>query len=138
VSLTFDVYGRPAPQGSKRYIGGSAKQGGRFIEASKYLPAWRKAVTSTAVAIMADEGWETVTDPVTLEVIFEKRPWPTKPPDLDKLVRGVADGLTDAGVWADDDQVVHVIAWKVYADTRDPGATVTITPIVAGEGLDFS
>ena len=142
------MYGRPAPQGSKRYVGGNRAQGGRFIEASKYLPAWRKAVTSTAVAIMADEGWETVTDPVTLEVIFylerpatiprEKRPWPTKPPDLDKLVRGVADGLTDAGVWVDDDQVVHVIAWKVYADTRDPGATVTITPIVAGEGLDFS
>lgn len=148
MSLTFDVYGRPAPQGSKRYIGGSAKQGGRFIEASKYLPAWRKAVTSTAVAIMEDEGWETCTDPVTLEVIFylerpatiphSKRPWPIKPPDLDKLVRGVADGLTDAGVWADDDQVVHVIAWKVYADTRDPGAQVTITPIVGGEGLDFS
>jgi Holliday junction resolvase RusA-like endonuclease len=148
VSLTFDVYGRPAPQGSKRYIGGSAKQGGRFIEASKYLPAWRKAVTSTAVAIMEDEGWETCTDPVTLEVIFylerpatiphSKRPWPIKPPDLDKLVRGVADGLTDAGVWADDDQVVHVVAWKCYADTREPGAQITITPIVGGEGLDFS
>ena len=141
------MYGRPAPQGSKRYIGGSAKQGGRFIEASKYLPAWRKAVTSTAVAIMEDEGWATCTDPITLEVIFylerpatiskEKRPWPIKPPDLDKLVRGVADGLTNAGVWVDDDQVVHVIAWKCYADTREPGATVKVTPIVGGGGLDF-
>jgi len=148
VSLTFDVFGRPAPQGSKRYIGGSAKQGGRFIEASKYLPAWRKAVTSTAVAIMEDEGWETCTDPVTLEVIFylerpatisrEKRPWPIKPPDLDKLIRSVADSCSDAGVWGDDAQVVHVIAWKCYADTREPGATVTITPIVGGEGLDSS
>ena len=148
MSLTFDVYGRPAPQGSKRYVGGNRAQGGRFIEASKYLPAWRKAVTSTAVAIMEDEGWETCTDPVTLEVIFylerpatisrEKRPWPIKPPDLDKLIRSVADSLSDAGVWGDDDQVVHVIAWKVYADTRDPGATVKVTPIVGGEGLDFS
>ena len=148
MSLTFDVYGRPAPQGSKRYVGGNRAKGGRFIEASKYLPAWRKAVTSTAVAIMEDEGWATCTDPVTLEVIFylerpatipqSKRPWPIKPPDLDKLVRGVADGLTDAGVWVDDDQVVHVIAWKCYADTREPGATVKVTPIVGGEGLDFS
>ena len=146
MSLTFDVYGRPAPQGSKRYVGGNRAQGGRFIEASKYLPAWRKAVTSTAVAIMEDEGWETCTDPVTLEVIFylerpatisrEKRPWPIKPPDLDKLIRSVADSCSDAGVWGDDDQVVHVIAWKCYADTREPGATVVITPIVGGEGLD--
>jgi len=148
VSLTFDVYGRPAPQGSKRYVGGNRAQGGRFIEASKYLPAWRKAVTSTAVAIMEDEGWETCTDPVTLEVIFylerpatiphSKRPWPIKPPDLDKLIRSVADSCSDAGVWGDDAQVVHVIAWKCYADTREPGATVTITPILGGEGLDFS
>ena len=143
MSLTFDVYGRPAPQGSKRYVGGNRAQGGRFIEASKYLPAWRKAVTSTAVAIMEDEGWETCTDPVTLEVIFylerpatiphSKRPWPIKPPDLDKLIRSVADSCSDAGVWGDDAQVVHVIAWKCYADTREPGATVTITPIVGGE-----
>ena len=147
MSLTFDVYGRPAPQGSKRYVGGNRAQGGRFIEASKYLPAWRKAVTSTAVAIMEDEGWATCTDPVTLEVIFylerpatipqSKRPWPIKPPDLDKLVRSL-DSLTDAGVWDDDGQMVHVIAWKCYADTREPGATVKVTPIVGGEGLDFS
>ena len=120
MSLTFDVYGRPAPQGSKRYIGGSAKQGGRFIEASKYLPAWRKEITTAALAIMQDEDWQTVADPVSLEVVFylerpatipqHKRPWPIKPPDLDKLVRGVCDGLTDAGVWEDDDQVVRVTA----------------------------
>jgi Holliday junction resolvase RusA-like endonuclease len=97
---------------------------------------------------MEDEHWETLTGPVTLEVVFylerpatisqAKRPWPIKPPDLDKLVRGVCDGLTDAGVWADDDQVVHVVAWKCYADTREPGASVKVTPIVGGEGLDFS
>jgi len=128
-------------------VGGNRAQGGRFIEASKYLPAWRKAVTSTAVAIMEDEGWATCTDPVTLEVIFylerpatipqSKRPWPIKPPDLDKLLRAVADSCSDAGVWHDDDQVVHVIAWKCYADTREPGASIKITPIVTGEGLDF-
>jgi Holliday junction resolvase RusA-like endonuclease len=147
VSLSFDVYGRPAPQGSKRYVGGNRAQGGRFIEASKYLPAWRKEITTAALAIVQDEGWETVADPVSLEVVFyierpatisqSKRPWPIKPPDLDKLVRGVCDGLTDAGVWLDDDQVVHVVAWKCYADTREPGATIKITPIVVGEGLDF-
>ena len=135
--LEFDVAGRPAPQGSKRFIGHSPKQGGRFIEASKYLAPWRKEITSTAVAIIQDERWETVHEPVQLEVTFflerpatisqAKRPWPIKPPDLDKLVRGVADALTDAGVWDDDAQVVQLIACKCYADTREPGAHIKVT-----------
>lgn len=147
MSLTFDVYGRPAPQGSKRYVGGNRAQGGRFIEASKYLPAWRKAILEAALIAMDEQGWEKVSGPVEVDVTFylerpstisrSSRPWPIKPPDLDKLVRSL-DSLTDAGVWDDDGQMVHVIAWKCYADTREPGATVKVTPIVGGEGLDFS
>jgi crossover junction endodeoxyribonuclease RusA len=34
--------------------------------------------------------------------------------DLDKLLRAGFDALTDAGVWADDSQVVHVAARKVW------------------------
>ena len=134
-SLNISVLGRPSPQGSKRHVGG-----GRFIEASKYLPAWRKEITTAAVKIMQDEGWETIADPVHLEVVFylerpatipqEKRPWPIKPPDLDKLVRGVCDGLTDAAVWTDDDLVVKLTASKQYADTREPGASITIERFV--------
>lgn len=139
MNLTLEVFGRPAPQGSKRYIGGSAKQGGRFIEASKYLPAWRKAVTQEALAVIAEERWEKVEGPVELEVSFflerpatikqSARPYPIKPPDLDKLIRGISDSLTDAGVWQDDSQVVKVIAAKYYDDDHKPGAVITITPI---------
>jgi Holliday junction resolvase RusA-like endonuclease len=134
-ALEFDVAGRPAPQGSKRYIGGSAKQGGRFIEASKYLPAWRKALMEAALQAMDDQDWVRTSGPVEVEVTFflerpatisrEKRPWPIKPPDLDKLVRSL-DSLTDAGVWDDDGQIVQLTAWKCYADTREPGAHVKV------------
>jgi Holliday junction resolvase RusA-like endonuclease len=134
-ALEFDVAGRPAPQGSKRYIGGSAKQGGRFIEASKYLPAWRKALMEAALQAMEEQDWVRTSGPVEVEVTFflerpatisrEKRPWPIKPPDLDKLVRSL-DSLTDAGVWDDDGQIVQLTAWKCYADTRDPGAHVKV------------
>lgn len=148
MSLTITVFGRPAPQGSKRYIGGSSKQGGRFIEASKYLPAWRKAITLAASEQIENKGWAKDTNPIAIEVTFylerpatipvAKRPWPIKPPDLDKLLRGVLDGLTDAGVWDDDGQVVKITAWKVYADTRDPGCEITVSPISDELGLDLT
>ena len=148
MSLTITVFGRPAPQGSKRYIGGSAKQGGRFIEASKYLPAWRKAITAAAIAEIENRSWAKSIEPIEIEVIFylerpatvsvAKRPWPIKPPDLDKLLRGVLDGMTDAGVWDDDGQVVKITAWKVYADTREPGAFIKISPLYDTLGLGLA
>ena len=148
MTLTFDVFGRPAPQGSKRFIGHSPKQGGRFIEASKYLPAWRKAVTDAASDALLRDMMSRIDGPVELEVMFflerpatisvKQRPWPIKPPDIDKLVRGVCDAVTDAGVWGDDGQVVKLTAWKSYADTREPGAWVKITPISEPLGLDLT
>lgn len=110
-----------------------------MIEASKYLPAWRKAVTNAALSAVADERWEKVLSPVELIVTFylerpasikqAKRPLPIKPPDLDKLVRGICDALTDAGVWDDDAQVVKMTAFKEYADALKPGCAIKIQPI---------
>jgi len=129
--LTIDVIGRPSPQGSKKSIGNN-----RFIESSKYLPAWRTAVQEAATAAITDQGWEMATGPVELEITFymprpktvpiAKRPEPITPPDIDKLIRGVADALTIAGAYEDDAQIVKVIALKNYADVRDPGAFITI------------
>ena len=125
------VEGRPAPQGSKRHVGK-----GRFVEASKYLPAWRKAVTVAAEEAVQREGWATTAGPVRLEIVFyldrpssisaSKRPWPIKPPDIDKLVRGVCDALTDAQVWEDDGQVVQLCADKHYDDTRTAGCDIRV------------
>jgi Holliday junction resolvase RusA-like endonuclease len=133
--LEFNVAGRPAPQGSKRYIGGSAKQGGRFIEASKYLPAWRKVLLEAAAQAIDEQNWVKTAGPVEVHVTFflerpatipvAKRTSPIKPPDLDKLVRSL-DSLTDAGVWDDDGQIVQLTASKAYADTREPGAHIKV------------
>jgi len=108
--LEFVAYGRPAPKGSKQH-GGS----GQFYEQSRYLPAWMDAVVLAAQRARVAAKWRTATMPCVLDLVFSldraehpspDTPWlddyPAKPPDLDKLARGVADALTRAGVWADD------------------------------------
>jgi Holliday junction resolvase RusA-like endonuclease len=59
-----------------------------------------------------------------------KRPLPIVPPDLDKLARGLLDGIGQSEViWGDDSQVINLIARKFYADDREPGAEVKITEL---------
>lgn len=135
MELFFDVYGIAAPQGSKKHVGQ-----GRFIETSKKLPAWRKAVKVAASDAMALVDWVTLSGPSELHVIFflprpqsvtaSRRQLPTVPPDLDKLIRAVQDSCTDAGVWEDDSLVCKVTAYKVYDDTREPGASITIRSLL--------
>ncbi len=133
-SLSIRVLGRPSPQGSKRHVGG-----GRMVEASKYLPAWRKTVTEAALEAVAEAGWETLTGPVSFRVLFvlsrpktiasNKRVFPIVPPDIDKLVRAVADSCTSAGVWADDSNICKLEAYKIYDDKMDAGAIMWVTAI---------
>ena len=135
MELFFEVYGIPAPQGSKKSIGN-----GRFIEASKKLPAWRKRVKEAAEVAIADQSWVTLTGAAELSVVFflprpksvspSKRLLPTVPPDSDKLIRAVGDSLTDGGVWEDDSLVWKVNAYKLYDDTRESGAMITVKPLM--------
>lgn len=127
VSLT--IAGEPAPQGSKRIIKG------RLVEASSTkLRKWRKAIADACM----DYAQENILlGPVHVEVNFyltrpqsvkfAKRPLPIVPPDLDKLCRGLLDGIGQSEViWGDDSQVVSLSARKYYADQHEPGAEVVI------------
>ena len=132
MELTFDVVGRPAPQGSKKSIGNN-----RFVESSKFLPAWRKAVREAAEHAALINGWTVVSGPVELEVMFyldrpssiskTKRPHPIVPPDLDKLCRSL-DPLSGV-IYDDDAQIIRLLAWKVYADTREAGAFIRVNEL---------
>lgn len=127
--MFINVVGIPAPQGSKKSIGNN-----RFIETSKKLPAWRKAVKEAALEVMATE--QKLEGPIWLElqiyvprpktVSKEQRPWPVTPPDASKLLRSVEDSLTDAGVWIDDSYVVDAHIREFYADSREPGCTILL------------
>ena len=146
MEITFDVIGRPAPQGSKKSIGNN-----RFVESSKFLPAWRKAVRVAAEEAVIASMWARVSGPVELEVMFyldrpssiskTQRPYPIVPPDVDKLLRGVQDSLSGV-IYEDDAQIIRCLAWKVYADTRVPGAFIRVNELSqfdneAFQSLDF-
>jgi len=130
------VHGRPAPQGSKTayVIGGRAV----MKEASKFLPAWRSAVTEAAVQeLHRSMDVRPFVGAVRLSVEFyidrpqkpKHKEFPAGKPDLDHLIRSVGDSLTRAGVLADDALIVDIQARKLWvgADTYpEPGAKVEI------------
>lgn len=146
--ITIVVYGRPAPQGSKRHVGG-----GRMIESSKHVKPWRDDVKAAAEALLADRRpWTPLDGPLLVRMVFTTtRPRshyrtgrnahllrdgaPARPhgkPDVSKLQRSTEDALTDAGIWRDDALVVeYERAAKVYASEDPealdaPGARITI------------
>lgn len=123
--LTVFIPGKPAPQGSKRHVGG-----GVMIESSKAVKPWRQDVRQA----LLDEAGQPLTrfeGPVLVRADFvmprpastPKRVTPpaVKRPDLDKLVRAVLDAVGSAGVWADDSHVVRVEASKRLAEIGETG-----------------
>lgn len=134
LQMKFTVYGTPGPQGSKRHVGK-----GRMIESSKKVAPWREAVVWAFREAIKDREWTAITEPVLMKVTFSlQRPKsapkrimrPAKYPDLSKLIRSTEDGMTTAGVYADDALIVSIEAHKVFAGTAEglevPGAYIEI------------
>jgi Holliday junction resolvase RusA-like endonuclease len=139
-ALTCTVLGVPVPQGSMKSVGP-----GRMIHSNAAtLRPWRDTVAWQARAAMSDAGLtEPLEGPVEVHATFTlarpksapKARWaPDKKPDIDKLLRGLLDACTAAGVWVDDAQVVTVVTSKVFPhDGAIPGVTFTVQPAVRGE-----
>lgn len=132
--IEFEVIGLPAPQGSKRHVGG-----GRMVESSKNVAPWRDSVAWAGREAMA--GRPAFDEPVTVEVSFHLPPtgrwtkaesavgerWKPRKPDLDKLLRSTLDALTTAAVIVDDARVVQVQMGKVEA-LGPSGAVIVVRP----------
>lgn len=140
--LSFTVVGTPAPQGSKRHVGG-----GRMVEMSKRLPAWRDSVVTAAMAELAKQGRGMPFGhgvAVAIEATFFLPPTlgaqrthdrgravvPVARLDLDKLSRSLLDAVTGIVIW-DDGQIADLTARKRFAFGRPPGADVTVSAWVA-------
>lgn len=133
------VVGVPAPQGSKSAFvrnGRAVVVEGSSTTGREKQKAWRTAVTLAAIEWRHNNDIDPITGPIAVTINFSMpRPksapvsarWASKKPDLDKLVRSTLDGLTDAGVWHDDAQVVELLARKNLKPIDGvTGAVITI------------
>ena len=137
------IYGTPAPQGSKRAFGN------RLVEVSKKVKPWKASIQRAAELAPMDTLDGELSVRITFlmprplahygtgknkDVLRETAPkWHSHAPDVDKLARATLDGLTQAGVIADDKYVCILHAQKKYAD-RDitPGAIIIIEEVPCG------
>lgn len=137
MNSTFQVFGVPAPQGSKTVFNGRAIEGSSKTGRAKHK-TWRADVAWAARA--AWTGQPAIDQPCHITINFVlPRPnsarkadtWQAKKPDIDKLARTVLDALSEAGVLVDDARVARLEATKRLADKTDPwtGATITIATL---------
>jgi len=140
--VEFFVPGTPATAGSKK--GFFNKKIGRvlMVPASDKTRPWMAQVSAYALEAVKDKG-VVLMGPLLLWVEFRlKRPkghfrsngelkpnaprFSTSKPDLDKMVRALADACTGI-VWHDDSQVAFENVSKVYTNPGEiPGANVKV------------
>lgn len=123
--VSFTVYAKAEPQGSKR---GIVKNGRAIVidDNPKTLRSYRSETTREAIVTLGELNLprplagKHVPVELDLEFVFlkpasvsRKRIWPVVPPDVDKLERATLDSLTGV-LFADDAQVVVVHKSKVY------------------------
>lgn len=152
-TLTFDVHGQPAMQGSKKHVGR-----GIMVEASKRTKPWRDNVRATTAAAVACDDWERLDGPVEVRLLFcFDRPAghyrtgrnatllrdnaPLFPAnrssgDVDKMQRAIFDAVVDAGAIKDDAQIVRVRVAKVWAGEHEgaleiPGVRIEIRAVTS-------
>ena len=132
MTVSFEVLGRPVPKGSMRAF--RHRTTGRVVvtTAARGLVHWEALVRSAAFLAMA--GRRPMTGPLLVALRFALRPprqrvreEPCVRPDLDKLVRALADSLTGV-VYRDDSQVCNLTASKQYG--LPAGARVVVSSLV--------
>jgi len=143
------VWGTPAGQGSKRFLGKTKSGRGIMVETSDKTAPWRSSIINACTEywrLHHDGTPVPFAEPVIARIIFcfprpasvsrKKRPFMSVAPDLDKLIRACLDGLTAGGAIADDALVTEFTrVAKVYCgedpEALDvPGAVIVLGRLV--------
>lgn len=134
--VTFEILGVPSPQGSKTRMPNGAVIEGSSTSGRAKQKSWRAAVVEAA----RDCADTTPHDgPLQLTVEFRMPMpasrsktirtagiWPCSvKPDIDKVIRGLLDGLTAGGLIRDDARIFAIEATK-FEVIGWTGATVTL------------
>jgi crossover junction endodeoxyribonuclease RusA len=137
------VYGTPAPQGSKKFVGTTPEGRGMLAESSKKVKPWRMDVKAAAELVRdANASLMPLDGPLVVSMVFtlpkpssapkRRQTWPDKKPDVSKLARSTEDALSDAGLWVDDARVVlYECLGKVFPGEHPlalnfPGVRITV------------
>jgi crossover junction endodeoxyribonuclease RusA len=138
--ITFEVRGmKPAPQGSKKYVGKDRDGRALLIETAKSLKEWREFVRNTAIAL----DKKIIEGAVSMSVVFilprpkshfnskgklrhDAPKYHTTRPDRDKLLRGIGDALTGI-LYKDDSCIVSGPTDKRYCVGDElPGVLIAL------------
>ncbi len=144
-SFTFRVLGTPVPQGSVKAFGS------RVVANNEHaLGSWRSDVASAAQRAKPADWDINAAVSLRCEFVFPRplshygtgknatklKPsaprYHVKTPDVDKLVRGVADSIGDAVARVllnNDSQIVTLYAAKRYSTDDFLGAIITVTAL---------
>lgn len=138
-TIVLEVPGQPVPQPRAR-VTTRGGHGHAYTPAAHPIHAYRRAI----VLVARSSGIEKFEGAARLEIdaVFARPPshwrkhdlrpyaprWPRG--DGDNLQKAVADALTDAGIWRDDDQVVEWFCRKRFAGRSEPARTlIRISPV---------
>lgn len=134
--IQFTCFCKPEPQGSSRAFTPKGWNRPVITSANKGLKSFRQEVSKAALVARQEAGFNDVLFgkhvPVEMEVRFYFNRPPSVPkkrtqhvvrPDVSKLVRAAEDSLTGI-VWADDSQVIKLVAEKFYGQPERVELTV--------------
>jgi len=156
-SISFTVFGTPAPQGSGKAFVHNTKDGrtiAKVTHDSKKTMPYRQNVAQMCALAVRDLSTVLTPDavvplpaprgvPVALRIVFylakpasaRKRDlWPVKRPDLDKLVRACGDALAGGMAYEDDSQVCDLIVSKRFGLPERTEVTITVIEEEHGTG----
>lgn len=129
--IALVVYGTPAPQGSKKFVGISKHTGrGIMVESSKKVKPWRQDVKTEALRVR--DGAAPLDGPLAVRMVFtlpkpassprRRKTYAMRKPDLSKLARSTEDALVEAGLLADDARIVEYERLAKVFPNEDPEA----------------